>query len=190
MAKSESAVAEVKPAPAETQPQSKPKVVQAEPAKPAAPEASPAPKQAEDVKPAVAPVKAAVAEAKKTAEKLKVEDAVFFRVDGKDKNGRAASFDFVILTNAYTWARGSTNQVVSAGKVIPETEVAGHVMAPKVLEIAGQRERSDRRRPCLERWQASRRGGARPSPLQNSCRVDDEGGQTRSVGLDLDARSI
>jgi chemotaxis protein histidine kinase CheA len=131
MAKSESAEAQMKPAPAETESQPKPKVEQAEPAKPAA---APAPKQAEDVKPAVAPVIPAAAETKKTAEKLKVEDALFFRVDGKDKNGRAASFDFVILTNAYTWARGSTNQVISAGKVIPETEVAGRVMAPKVLE--------------------------------------------------------
>ncbi len=194
-AKAESAEAQAKTALAEAELQPKPKVVQAEPAQPAPPQAAPALKQAEEMKPAAQPVpapkqvaelkpapaavKPPVAEAKKAAEKLKVEDAVFFRVDGKDKEGRNASFDFVILTNAYTWARGSTNQVISAGKVIPEAEVAGRVMAPKVLESLGRRERSDRRRPGLEGWQTRRRRGPRARPLQDRRGVDDEGRQTR-----------
>lgn len=140
--KAEPAEAPAKPLAAEAQPpahekagHAEMKAEKADPAKPAA--AAPAAKRAEEAKAAAAEAKAAAPETKKAAEKLKVDDALFFRVGGKDSAGRAASFDFVILTNAYTWARGSTNQVISGGKVIPEAEVAGRVMAPKVLESLG-----------------------------------------------------
>jgi hypothetical protein len=70
--------------------------------------------------------------AKTHAEKQKVENAYFFRIDGKDKQGRAASFDFIMLTNEYTWVKGSTSEVVSGDKVIPEEEVANRVLTQQV----------------------------------------------------------
>ncbi len=91
------------------------------------------------------------------AEKQKVENAFFFRIDGKDKQGHAASFDFIILTNEYTWVKGSTSEVVSGGKVIPEEEVADRVLTQQVRDFACKRERPDRRRPRLRRGRARRR---------------------------------
>ena len=67
-------------------------------------------------------------------ERQKIESAYFFRVDGKDTAGRAASFDFIVLTGDYTWALGSATEVVSNGAAIPEAETAGEVLSPKIVE--------------------------------------------------------
>ena len=75
-----------------------------------------------------------VALLKEPAEKQKVEDAVFYRIEGKDSEGRAAAFDFIILTNDYTWAKGSSSQVAFDGKVIPEKDTADRLLAPKVRD--------------------------------------------------------
>jgi hypothetical protein len=64
----------------------------------------------------------------------KIESAYFFRIDGKDAQGRAASFDFIMLTGDYTWALGSTTEVVSKGAAVPEAEVTERVLSPKVRE--------------------------------------------------------
>ena len=66
------------------------------------------------------------------AAKLKVENAFFFRIDGKDKQGHSAAFDFIILTKDYTWAKGSASEVVSNGTVIPEAGAAERVLTPNV----------------------------------------------------------
>ncbi len=61
-----------------------------------------------------------------------------FRVDGKDKQGKAAAFDFIILSNDYVWASGSANRVSANGKLIPEAEAANRIFAPKVRDaLAG-----------------------------------------------------
>jgi hypothetical protein len=79
-----------------------------------------------------------VALPKNPAEKQKVENAVVFRIDGKDKQGRAAAFDFVVLSSDYVWALGSTSQIVSGGKVIREGEAANRLFAPKIRDaLAG-----------------------------------------------------
>ncbi len=67
-----------------------------------------------------------------TAAREKIESAYFFRIDGKDGQGRAASFDFIILTGDYTWVKGSTNEVASRDTVIPEAEAAERVLTPKI----------------------------------------------------------
>ena len=83
-------------------------------------------------------IKQPVALPKTPAEKLKVENAVVFRIDGKDKQGKAAAFDFIILSNDYAWASGSTSRVTSGGKLIPEAEAANRIFAPKVRDaLAG-----------------------------------------------------
>jgi hypothetical protein len=67
-------------------------------------------------------------------EREKIESAYFFRVDGKDTQGRAASFDFIVLTGDFTWALGSTSEVMSKGSAIPEAETAERVLSPKIRE--------------------------------------------------------
>ncbi len=79
-----------------------------------------------------------VALPKMPAEKAKVENAVVFRIDGKDKQGKAAAFDFIILSNDYAWASGSANRVTANGKLVPEADAANRILAPKVREaLAG-----------------------------------------------------
>ncbi len=147
-AKEEAKPAEMEATKATEQPQPKPSTVEAVP--PANPESTPAEAPA---KPRVADASSQakqeiaqpkpnmtqpVALPKTPAEKQKVENAVVFRIDGKDKEGRSAAFDFVVLSNDYVWARGSTSQVVSGGKVIREGEAANRIFAPKVREaLAG-----------------------------------------------------
>ncbi|ADP72062.1 hypothetical protein Rvan_2855 [Rhodomicrobium vannielii ATCC 17100] len=72
--------------------------------------------------------------AEKHAPKEKVENAYFFRIDGKDVEGRTASFDYIIVTNDYTWVKGSTTEVVANDTVIPEEETADRIITPKVKE--------------------------------------------------------
>jgi photosynthetic reaction center cytochrome c subunit len=75
---------------------------------------------------------AAITPKNQHADKQQVENAFFFRIDGKDKQGRAATFDFVVLTDEYTWAIGSTRDVVSHGKPLSETEVTDQVFSPGI----------------------------------------------------------
>ena len=84
--------------------------------------------------PVEAPAPQVEAPAKKHAEKQKVENAFFFRIDGKDSQGQPATFDFIMLTNEFTWVKGSTSQVISGDKVIPEAEVAHRVLTQQVRD--------------------------------------------------------
>ncbi|WKW50027.1 hypothetical protein [Rhodomicrobium lacus] len=72
--------------------------------------------------------------ADKSAPKERVENAYFFRIDGKDAEGRSASFDYIIVTSDFTWVKGSTVEVVSNDVVIPEEETADRIITPKVRE--------------------------------------------------------
>ena len=94
------------------------------------PEPAPAPApQAEAPAPAPQPP------VKTQCGKQKVENAFFYRIDGKDKQGHAAAFfDFIILTNDYTWVIGSTSEVVSNGGAIPEEAVADRVLTQQVRD--------------------------------------------------------
>ncbi len=114
----------------------KPAPAAAAPVAPVTTAAAPAPTPIV-VEPAPAPViiePAPSAPVKKHAEKQKVENAFFYRIDGKDHGGRPAAFDFIMLTNEFTWASGSTSQVVSRDKVIPEAEVAHRVLTQQVRD--------------------------------------------------------
>ena len=71
---------------------------------------------------------------KKNAARRKVENAFVFRIDGKDGQGRNASFDFLILTNEFTWVKGSANQVAYREQAIPEAEAVERIVTPSVRE--------------------------------------------------------
>ena len=116
-----------KPAPAAAAPVSVPAQAAAAPV----PAPAPAPVAAAPIE---APAPAAEAAVKKHAEKQKVENAFFFRIDGKDGQGQPATFDFIMLTNEFTWAKGSTSQVISGERVIPEAEVAHRVLTREVRD--------------------------------------------------------
>jgi hypothetical protein len=133
----EQAEAQPKPGAAEAMPpamqESAPAEAQAKPL--VADAGSPAKQEIAQPKP---DLKQPVALPKNLAEKQKLENAVVFRIDGKDKEGRPAAFDFVVLSNDYVWAVGSTSQVVSGGKVIREADAANRIFAPKVRDaLAG-----------------------------------------------------
>lgn len=135
----EQAVAQPKPSAAEAAPVVKQEETKVKPVEQAATQPKPIADAASkqdvvqpkpEVKPAALP--------KTPAEKLKVGNAMVFRVDGKDKQGKAAAFDFIILSNDYVWASGSANRVSANGKLIPEAEAANRIFAPKVRDaLAG-----------------------------------------------------
>ena len=142
------AEAEVTRAPEQAEAQPKPSAPEA--ASPAKQESAPVEAQAkplvadagaqakQDIAQPKPDMKQPVALPKIPAEKQKIENAVVFRIDGKDKDGRPAAFDFVVLSSDYVWALGSTSQVVSGGKVIREAEAANRIFAPKVRDaLAG-----------------------------------------------------
>ncbi len=136
------------------------------------------------------PAPQAEAPAKTHADKQKVENAFFFRIDGKDKQGRPATFDFIILANEYTWVKGSTAEVVSGGAVIPEAEVADRVLTPQVRDFARERKRPDFGWSCLAGGRAHPGGSARGIAFTDGRRLDRQGQQTRGRALDLDAGAI
>jgi len=102
--------------------------------KPAPAAAVPTPVPVVAAAPVEAPAPQVEAPAKKHAEKQKVENAFFFRIDGKDSQGQPATFDFIMLTNEFTWVKGSTSQVISGDKVIPEADVAHRVLTQQVRD--------------------------------------------------------
>ena len=71
-------------------------------------------------------------QSKSHAAKEKIENAYVFRIDGKDAQSRAASFDLVILTDEYTWVKGSSTEVVSRGATIPADEAANRIFTPQI----------------------------------------------------------
>ncbi|MEM7777610.1 MAG: hypothetical protein AAF732_18610 [Pseudomonadota bacterium] len=51
------------------------------------------------------------------------DDAVVFTIVGSDKSGREARFDVVILTNKYTWVRGSAEQIARDGIALTGADI-------------------------------------------------------------------
>ena len=146
-AKAESAKAEpAKPAAAEAvEPKAEPakaepeKTAEATPKQAAEKPAATVTAQANEAAQAAKPQEGSQAKEKvaltKPAEKLKVgDDSILYRIEGEDKEGRAAAFDFITLTNDYKWALGSSSRVLSGGKLIPEAQIANRILAPKVRE--------------------------------------------------------
>lgn len=64
--------------------------------------------------------------------------AIIFPIEGTDAQGRSAAFDFIILTDDYTWVKGSTYQVASKTGVVPEDQVAETVLSAPIRESLNQ----------------------------------------------------
>lgn len=71
------------------------------------------------------------------AAKTKIDNAVFYHIEGRDKQGRAAAFDFITFTGDYKWANASSSQVVAGGKVIPEDKTVDRLLPEKVRASLG-----------------------------------------------------
>ncbi len=67
-------------------------------------------------------------------ETQRVENAIIFPVEGKDAQGRNAAFDFIILTDDYTWVKGSTYQVAGKGGVVAEDRILDQVVSAPIRE--------------------------------------------------------
>jgi len=89
-------------------------------------QAKPAPQQAAEPK---------AASLKAPGEKQKIEDAVSYLINGKDGQGREAAFTFIVLTNGYSWAKGSSGAVILGGKVVPSV---ARLFSPKLREALAQ----------------------------------------------------
>jgi hypothetical protein len=104
-------------------------------------------------------------------EKKAVENAFIFPVEGKDAQGRNAAFDFIILTEDYTWVKGSTNQVEGRTGIVPDAETAQRVINPQIRDAlssssdliavglaslegdqAAEEERANQRSQTVTRW--------------------------------------
>ncbi|MGH6814669.1 MAG: hypothetical protein ACREC6_03100 [Hyphomicrobiaceae bacterium] len=58
--------------------------------------------------------------------------SVVFPIKGKDKAGREATFDVVVLTQDYTWVRGSDSELAHAGRALSEAEMNAQILSPDV----------------------------------------------------------
>ncbi len=102
------------------------------------------------------------------------EDTVVFPIEGVDKAGRRASFDVVVLTSRYAWARASADQLTRSGASLTPAEIADQVFRPEIREglarsadliavgtaseegdVATETTRADRRARSAARWIAS-----------------------------------
>lgn len=66
------------------------------------------------------------------AETRQTRNSTVFAIEGKDKAGRRASFDVVVLNKSFLWVRGSAEELEKDGKPIPRQEVAAAVLDDEV----------------------------------------------------------
>ncbi|MFA5898576.1 MAG: hypothetical protein WC829_05625 [Hyphomicrobium sp.] len=55
-----------------------------------------------------------------------------FAIEGKDKAGRRAAFDVVVLHKSFMWVRGSAEDLEKDGTVIPRSEITAAVLDDEV----------------------------------------------------------
>lgn len=60
-----------------------------------------------------------------------------FPVEGRDRDGRRALFDVVVLTKRYGWVRGSTNELERGDQRLSPIEIQEEVLAPQLREGLG-----------------------------------------------------
>ena len=59
-------------------------------------------------------------------------NSTVFAIEGKDKAGREASFDVVVLNKSFLWVRGSAEDLEKDGTPIPRDQVAASVLDDEV----------------------------------------------------------
>ena len=66
------------------------------------------------------------------AEVRQTRNSTVFAIEGKDKAGRRATFDVVVLNKSFLWVRGSAEDLEKDGEVIPRAELAAAVLDDEV----------------------------------------------------------
>jgi len=65
-------------------------------------------------------------------ETRQTRNSTVFTIEGKDKAGRNATFDVVVLNKSFLWVRGSAEQLEKDGVAIPPADVAAAVLDEEV----------------------------------------------------------
>lgn len=65
-------------------------------------------------------------------EQRQTRNSTVFAIEGKDKAGRHAAFDVVVLNKSFLWVRGSAEDLEKDGQVIPRGEIAAAVLDDEV----------------------------------------------------------
>jgi hypothetical protein len=66
------------------------------------------------------------------AEVRQTRNSTVFAIEGKDKAGRRATFDVVVLNKSFLWVRGSAEELEKDGVVIPRSDLAAAVLDDEV----------------------------------------------------------
>jgi hypothetical protein len=75
------------------------------------------------------------------AEVRQTRNSTVFAIEGKDKAGRRATFDVVVLNKSFLWVRGSAEELEKDGVVIPRSDLAAAVLDDEVKgALAGAKE--------------------------------------------------
>ncbi len=61
-------------------------------------------------------------------------NSIVFPLEGKDKAGKKATFDFVAKTKDYSWIRGQADQVTVNGQAIGAADVSTQLFGPEVAK--------------------------------------------------------
>jgi hypothetical protein len=79
-----------------------------------------------------APIETAAVPPAPEPEVRQTRNSTVFAIEGKDKAGRRASFDVVVLNKSFLWVRGSAEDLEKDGQTIPRAEVASAVLDDQV----------------------------------------------------------
>lgn len=80
----------------------------------------------------IAPMKVETAAIKPEPEVRETRNSTVFAIEGKDKAGRRAAFDVVVLHKSFMWVRGSAEDLEKDGQTIPRAEIAAAVLDDEV----------------------------------------------------------
>ncbi len=80
----------------------------------------------------IEPMKVETAAIAPEAEVRQTRNSTVFAIEGKDKAGRRASFDVVVLNKSFLWVRGSAEDLEKDGTPIPRQELAAAVLDEEV----------------------------------------------------------
>jgi hypothetical protein len=80
----------------------------------------------------IEPLKVETAAIHPEPEVRQTRNSTVFAIEGKDKAGRRATFDVVVLNKSFLWVRGSAEDLEKDGAVIPRADLAAAVLDDEV----------------------------------------------------------
>jgi hypothetical protein len=80
----------------------------------------------------IEPAKLETAAVNPEPEVRQTRNSTVFAIEGKDKAGRKAAFDVVVLNKSFLWVRGSAEDLEKDGVMIPRDQIAASVLDDEV----------------------------------------------------------